>query len=240
MYKTIHQAVDFVQSFKPLVVAATHCDIFIAPSFTAIKSVAEKLVGSNVAVGAQDIADHTTMGAYTGEVSAEMLKDAGAAYAIIGHSERRQFYFETNELVNRKVLAAVEAKLLPVFCVGESLEQRDGGMAEEVVARQISEGLKNLTLEDASLIITAYEPIWAIGTGRTATPQTAEQMHSFIRSRVREMFGAEIAEGMRLLYGGSVKPDNIASLMEQANIDGALVGGASLEPQSFAEIVNYR
>ena len=240
MYKTIHQAVDFVQSFKPLVVTATHSDIFIAPSFTAIKSVAEKLAGSNISVGSQDIADHTEMGAYTGEVSAEMLKDAGASYAIIGHSERRQYYFETNELVNRKVRAAVAAKLLPVFCVGESLEQRDSGMAEEVVARQLSEGLKNLTLEEVSLIITAYEPVWAIGTGRTATPQTAEQMHSFIRSRVRELFGDKTAEGMRILYGGSVKPDNIASLMNETNIDGALVGGASLEPESFAKIVNYR
>jgi triosephosphate isomerase len=240
MYKTIPEAVEFVQAFKSLVVAATHCDIFVAPPFTAIKSIADKFDGSNVAVGSQDIAAEVGPGAFTGEISATMLKDAGARYAIIGHSERRQFYGETNESVNQKIRAALSANLLPVFCVGESLAERDSGNAENVVGEQIQEGLRNLTLEEASLIITAYEPVWAIGTGRTATPEMAEQMHSFIRSQVRETFTEQVAAGMRILYGGSVKPDNISALMSEADIDGALVGGASLEPETFAKIVNYK
>jgi triosephosphate isomerase len=240
MYKTISESLDFVQAFKPLIVASTHCDIFVAPSFTAIKILADKLEGSNVGVAAQDLAAESGPGAFTGEVSATMLKDAGAHYAIIGHSERRQYYGETDESVNNKIRAALDAGLLPVVCVGESLLDRDAGSAEAVVGKQLVAGFKNLTLKDASLIITAYEPVWAIGTGRTATPETAEQMHAFIRSRVQEIFGNPIAEEMRILYGGSVKPDNIASLMNQPNIDGALVGGASLEPGSFAKLVNYK
>lgn len=240
MYKTIPDALEFVQAFKPQVVSATHCDILLAPPFTAIKTLADKLEGSNVAVGSQDIAASSEQGAFTGEVSATMLKDAGAKYAIIGHSERRQYYGETNESVNKKIRAAIGANLLPIVCVGESLDERDSGKAEETVGKQLSEGLRNLTLEEASLIITAYEPVWAIGTGRTATPEMAEQMHSFIRSQVREMFGDEVAESMRILYGGSVKPDNIKALMTEANIDGALVGGASLDPDSFAKLVNYK
>jgi triosephosphate isomerase (TIM) len=240
MYKTIPEAVEFVQAFKPLIVAATHCDIMIAPPFTAIKTVADKLDGSNVAVGSQDLAAEIGPGANTGEVSARMVKDAGARYAIIGHSERRQLYNETDESVNKKIRAAIAAGLLPIVCVGESLAERDAEIAEQIVGRQLEEGLRNLTLEEASLIITAYEPVWAIGTGRTATPEMAEQMHSFIRSSVRSLFGDQIAEGMRILYGGSVKPDNIAALMNEANIDGALVGGASLEPESFAKLVNYK
>jgi triosephosphate isomerase (TIM) len=240
MFKTIPDALEYVQAFKPLVVAATQCDIVLAPAFTAIKTLADKLEGSNIAIGSQDIAAELEQGAFTGEVSATMLKDAGANYAIIGHSERRQFYNETDASVNKKIRAAIGANLLPVVCVGESLEERDSGRAEETVGRQLTDGLRNLTLEEASLIITAYEPVWAIGTGRTATPEMAEQMHSFIRSRIREMFGDKIAESVRILYGGSVKPENIAALMTEADIDGALVGGASLDPDSFAKIVNYK
>jgi triosephosphate isomerase (TIM) len=240
MYKTIPEGLEFVQAFRPQVVAATHCDILIAPPFTAIKTIADKFEGSNIAVASQDLAAERAPGAFTGEVSATMVKDAGAKYAIIGHSERRQFYGETDESVNKKIGAAIGANLVPIVCVGESLAERDAGRAEETVGRQLSEGLRNLTLEEASLIITAYEPVWAIGTGRTATPELAEQMHSFIRSRVREMFGDQTAEGVRILYGGSVKPDNIAALMTEADIDGALVGGASLDPETFAKIVNYK
>lgn len=240
MYKTISEALDFVQAFKPLVVASTHCDIFCAPAFTAIKPVADKLEGSHIGVAAQDLAAESGPGAFTGEVSAQMIREAGGRYAIIGHSERRQYYGETDESVNKKIRAAIAAGLLPVVCVGESLLERDAGSAEAVVGKQIAAGFKNLTPQNASLIITAYEPVWAIGTGRTATPETAEQMHAFIRSRVQEIFGNQIAEEMRILYGGSVKPDNIASLMSQPNIDGGLVGGASLEPDSFAKIVNYK
>jgi triosephosphate isomerase len=240
MYKTISEALDFVQSFKPLVVASTHCDIVIAPPFTAIKSVADRLEGSNIRVAAQDVAAEVGPGAFTGEVSAQMIRDAGASLAIVGHSERRQYYCETDESVNKKIQAVIGADLSPICCVGERLEERDAGRAEAVVGEQIRGGLSNLTVEDASLIIIAYEPVWAIGTGRSATPEQAEQMHAFIRSRIREMFGDRVAEGVRILYGGSVKPDNIRALMSQADIDGALVGGASLEADSFARIVNFK
>lgn len=240
MYKTISESVEFVQAFKPLVVAATHCDIVLAPTFISIKPVADRLEGSNISVASQDVATEIEFGAFTGEVSARMVKDAGAGYAIIGHSERRQYFGETDESVNKKIRAALQSDLLPIVCVGERLEERDANRAEEVVGEQLAGGLRNLTASDASRIITAYEPVWAIGTGRTATPETAEQMHAFIRSRVREMFGDTVAEEMRILYGGSVKPDNIASLMDEANIDGALVGGASLDPGSFAKIVSYK
>ncbi|MFL6275538.1 MAG: triose-phosphate isomerase [Blastocatellia bacterium] len=240
MYKTIPEALGFVQSFRPLVVAATHCDIVLAPPFTAIRALADRLEGSNVEVAAQDVAAEPGVGAFTGEVSATMLADAGARYSIIGHSERRQYYGETDETVNRKIIAGLGSRLLPIVCVGERLDERDAGRAEQVVAMQLGGGLRNLTVTDASRIIIAYEPVWAIGTGRTATPETAQQMHAFIRSRIRETFGDSIAAGMRILYGGSVKPDNAAALMSEADIDGALVGGASLEVESFAQIVNYK
>lgn len=240
MYKTVREAMDFVQAIRPQVVAATHCDIVIAPPFTAIKPVADRLEGSNIRTAAQDVAADAGPGAFTGEVSASMIKEAGASYAIIGHSERREYYCETDETVNNKISATLGAGLLPIVCVGERLEERDAGRAEEVVSEQLSGGLRNLTVTDASLIIIAYEPVWAIGTGRTATPETAEQMHAFIRSRVQEMFGDRVAGEIRILYGGSVKPDNIAALMSEPDIDGALVGGASLEPDSFAKIVNYK
>jgi triosephosphate isomerase len=240
MYKTIAEAMDFAQAFKPLVVAATHCEIVLAPPFTAIKSVASRLEGSNVDVAGQDVARDPGPGAFTGEVSASMLKEAGARWTIIGHSERRQFYGEIDESVNAKIRAAQSAGLLAIVCVGERLEDRDGGRAEQVVEAQLTFGLRNLTAPEASRIIIAYEPVWAIGTGRTATPETAQHMHASIRSRIEAMFGQEIAEGIRILYGGSVKPDNISSLMVQPDIDGALVGGASLEAESFARIVNFK
>lgn len=240
MYKTIPEAVEFIQAFKPMVVSATHAEVVLAPPFTAIKAVADRAEGSNISVAAQDIAKEAEPGAFTGEVSAAMVKDAGARYSIIGHSERRQYYGETDDSVNQKVRNAFGAGLLPIVCVGERIEERDSGRAEEVVGTQLRGGLRNLTVAEASHIIIAYEPVWAIGTGRTATPETAEQMHSFIRSRIQEMFGGTVAEGVRVLYGGSVKPDNIAALMNEADIDGALVGGASLEAESFARIVNYR
>lgn len=240
MYKTVAEALDFVQVLKPMVVAMTHCEIMIAPPFTSLKPVADRAEGSNIHVGAQDVAAEEGPGAYTGEVSAAMIKDAGAGYVIIGHSERRLYYGETDESVNMKLMQSLKAGLIPVVCVGERLEQRDAGRAEEVVGSQLAGGLRNLTVSEASRIILAYEPVWAIGTGRTATPETAESMHAFIRSRTREMFGDEIVEGIRILYGGSVKPDNIAALMSESDIDGALVGGASLEADSFARIIDYK
>jgi triosephosphate isomerase len=240
MYKTIAEALEFAQKLRPLVVASTHCDVVVAPPFTAIKSVADRLEGSNIRVAAQDVAEESGPGAFTGEVSARMARDAGASMVIVGHSERRQYYGETDESVNKKIRSAISADLLPICCVGERLEQRDAGQAEAVVGGQIGGGLRNLTVEDASRIIIAYEPVWAIGTGRTATPEQAEQMHAFIRSRIREMFGDRVADEIRILYGGSVKPDNAQALMSQADIDGALVGGASLEADSFARIVNFK
>ena len=240
MYKTIAEALDFVQAFKPLIVASTHCEIVIAPAFTAIKSVSSRLEGSNLEVGAQDVAAEPGPGAFTGEVSASMLKEAGARWAIVGHSERRQFYGETDESVNAKIRATQGAGLSAIVCVGERLEDRDAGRAEQVVEAQLSLGMRNLTASEASRIIIAYEPVWAIGTGRTATPETAQQMHAFIRSRIGMMFGQQVADAIRVLYGGSVKADNIVSLMSQLDIDGALVGGASLEAESFASIVNYK
>jgi triosephosphate isomerase len=240
MYKTVAEALDFAQVLKPLVVGSTHSEVVLAPPLTALKPLADRLEGSNIGVASQDIAAEPGPGAFTGEVSAAMIYDAGARWAIIGHSERRQYYGETDESVNRKIQSAAAAGLIPIVCVGERLEERDSNRAEQVVGGQLASGLRNLTVEQASRIIIAYEPVWAIGTGRTATPETAQQMHAFIRSRIREMFGDRVAEGLRILYGGSVKPDNIASLMGQGDIDGALVGGASLEADSFARIVNYK
>ncbi len=240
MYKTIPESLEFVRAFKPLVVASTHCEIVIAPVFTAIKTVSDRLEGSNVQVAAQDAAADPGPGAFTGEVSAGMIKDAGGRWAIIGHSERRQYYGESDEIVNSKIRAVIAAGLSPIMCVGEPLDERDAGRAEQVVEAQLIGGMRNLTVSEASRIIVAYEPLWAIGTGRTATPETAQQMHAFIRSRLAVMFGSEVAEGTRILYGGSVKADNIAGLMDQADIDGGLVGGASLDADSFSRIVNYK
>jgi triosephosphate isomerase len=240
MYKLVNEAADYAQALKPLVVQSTHCDIVIAPPYTALKAVSSKLDGSNIAASCQDVAAEPGFGAFTGEVSAEMARDAGAAYAVIGHSERRQYFAETDGSVNRKVFSALGAGLLPVVCVGETLDERDNGQAQNIVGRQLSAGLANLTPQQASRIIIAYEPVWAIGTGRTATPETAQQMHAFIRSRLKAMFGEDVAQGIRILYGGSVKPDNIGNLMDELDIDGALVGGSSLDAVAFARIVNYR
>ncbi|MEK6322528.1 MAG: triose-phosphate isomerase [Acidobacteriota bacterium] len=240
MYKTIPEALEFVRAFKPLVVASTHCEVVIAPVFTAIKVVSDRLEGSNVEVAAQDVAAEPGPGAFTGEVSASMIKDAGARWTIIGHSERRQYYGETDDSVSSKIRASIGAGLSPIVCVGERLEERDAGRAEHVVEAQLTGGMRNLTESDASRIIIAYEPVWAIGTGRTATPETAQQMHAFIRSRIGALFGDRVAAETRVLYGGSVKPDNIGELMNQVDIDGGLVGGASLEADSFARIVNYK
>jgi triosephosphate isomerase len=224
---------------KPLVANANHCEVVIAPVFTALKTVADRLEGSNVRVAGQDCSTETKHGAHTGEVAADMLRDAGATHVIVGHSERRQHYHETDDFVNRKALAGLAAGLTVIMCVGETLEQRDGGVAERVVKGQVEGGLRDLTASDLDRIIIAYEPVWAIGTGRTATPVQAQEMHAFVRRVFAGRFSQEAAAGLRILYGGSVKPDNIAGLMKQPDVDGALVGGASLEAESFARIVNY-
>jgi len=240
MYKTIGQSVDTALTLKPLVANANHCDVVIAPVFTSIKTVADRLEGSNIKVAGQNCSSETKEGAHTGEVLATMLRDAGATYVIIGHSERRQFYGETDATVNRKVAAALSAGLIVIMCVGEALDQRDQGIAQDVVSGQLIGGLSGLTASDLDRIIVAYEPVWAIGTGRTATPEQAQEMHAFIRRVFAERQSSSAASQLRTLYGGSVKPDNIRGLMSQQDIDGALVGGASLDAKSFAEIVNYK
>ena len=239
MYKLLGEAVDTALALKPLVANANHCEVVIAPVFTALKTVADRLEGSNIRVAAQDCATQNDFGAHTGEIAPAMLKDVGCRYVIIGHSERRQFYGETDESVNKKTKAALAASLTAIVCVGEMLAEREAGQAESVVKRQLVSGLDGLTVADMERIIIAYEPVWAIGTGKTATPEQAQEMHAHIRQTVAETNGSETAELMRVLYGGSVKPDNIATLMSQPDVDGALVGGASLEGESFAQIVNY-
>ena len=240
MYKTVGESVDTALALKPLVANANHCEVVIAPVFTSIKTVADRLEGSNIRVSGQDCAPEVEEGAHTGEVAAFMLRDAGARYVIVGHSERRQFYGESDPIVNRKVRAGLAGGLSVIMCVGETLDQREQGIAENVVSGQLIGGLSGLTASDLDRIILAYEPVWAIGTGRTATPEQAQEMHAFIRRVFAERHSSSAADALRILYGGSVKPDNIAGLMEQTDIDGALVGGASLKAESFAQIVNYR
>jgi triosephosphate isomerase len=240
MYKLMGEAIDTVMELKPLIINSTHCEIVVAPVFTALKSVCSRLEGSNIKISAQDCSTEQKQGAHTGEVSAEMIRDVGASHVIIGHSERRQFFSETDETVNLKTKACLESGLTAIVCVGEMLDQRESGKAETVVATQLAGALDSLTVSDMKRIIIAYEPVWAIGTGKTATPEQAQEMHAFIRRILGEKQESEVAGTVRILYGGSVKPENIKDLMNQADIDGALVGGASLKAKSFAEIVNYK
>jgi triosephosphate isomerase len=239
MFKTVSDSVATAVALKPLVANANHCEIVVAPVFTALKSVADRLEGSNIKVAAQNCAAEQREGAFTGEVAAFMIRDAGCSYVIVGHSERRQYYSDSDEVVSRKTHAGLAAGLAVIVCVGETLEQRDQGNAERVVRQQLGGGLTGLTASDLDRIIVAYEPVWAIGTGRTATPEQAQEMHAFIRRVFAEGYSEAAANALRILYGGSVKPDNIAGLMQKADIDGALVGGASLNAESFAQIVNY-
>jgi triosephosphate isomerase len=239
MFMTVADSVATAVALKPLVANANHCEVVIAPVFTALKSVADRLEGSNIKIAAQNCAAEPKEGAFTGEVAAFMLRDAGCSHVIVGHSERRKYYFESDEMVSRKTQAGLAAGLTVIMCVGETLEQRDQGSAESVVSMQLSGGLNGLTASDLDRIIVAYEPVWAIGTGRTATPEQAQEMHAFIRRVFAERHSEAAADAVRILYGGSVKPDNVAGLMRQADIDGALVGGASLDAESFAKIVNY-
>lgn len=239
MFKTTGESVNTALALKPLVANANHCEVVIAPVFTALKSVADRLEGSSIHVAAQDVSDQVKHGAHTGEVSGDMLKDAGASHVIIGHSERRAMYGDSDEFINRKIRAALQFELTPILCCGETLPERDADNAEKVVNAQLTANLSGFTAEEVAKIIIAYEPVWAIGTGRTATPEQAQQMHAYIRNWLAESFGSSVSGRLRVLYGGSVKPDNIAELLHCADIDGALVGGASLEAESFARIVNY-
>jgi triosephosphate isomerase len=238
MYKTPAEAADFVKAFLPMVAGHTRDEIALFPSPVLLPTVVPACKGSNVAVGAQNI-HFAEEGAYTGETSIGQLKAVGGTHTLIGHSERRQYFAETDEIVNKKLHAALKAGVLPVVCIGEVLEERETGKTESVLKTQIAGAFAGITAEMAAPIVIAYEPVWAIGTGKTATPEMAEDAHKIIRTEVAKLLGAEIAAGMRILYGGSVKPDNVTALMEQENIDGALVGGASLKADSFEKIVKY-
>ncbi len=238
MYKTPAETHAFFETFKPLVGHASQCDIVICPPFPDLHAAVLETRGSAIGIGAQNLY-WGKEGAVTGEVSGHMLQAAGCTYVIVAHSERRQYFGETEADVLRKTLAALEWNLTPIVCVGERLEERESGATESVLAQQFDGGLAPLTPEQFARLVIAYEPVWAIGTGKTATPQMAADAHRFIRQRVAAKFGDAQAAATRILYGGSVKPDNVKALMAQDEIDGALVGGASLDPKSFAAIVNY-
>jgi triosephosphate isomerase len=236
MFKTVQETTVYVKELRSLVKEINDVTVVIAPPFTAVHAASEAARNSNVAVSAQNMSWERE-GAFTGEISAGMIKEAGAQYVIIGHSERRTLFGETDVNVNRKTTAAIGASLTPIVCIGETLEQREGNETLEVLDRQIKGGLDGLTGDQVAALVMAYEPVWAIGTGRTATPAQAGEAHAHIRSRLRQWFGATAADGCLLLYGGSVKPDNIKDLMAQADVDGALVGGASLDVRSFYDII---
>lgn len=239
MYKTQEEAADFFLKLRPVLEAVTRCFVVVAPPFLSIPAAVEATNGlSTVAISGQNL-HWEKEGAFTGEVSARMLKAAGASYVIIGHSERRQYFGETDETVNKKIRAALDGGLSPIVCVGEMLAQREAGETEAVLKRQFERGLYGLGAEELLQCVLAYEPVWAIGTGRTASPEVAQEAHAFLRSQATLIFGAEAANRLRILYGGSVKPDNVAGLMAQPDIDGGLVGGASLKPDSFASLINY-
>jgi len=238
MYKSAAETTAFFEKFSPLVATATHAEVVICPTFVNIPSAVDAAKSTAIGIGAQDVF-WLKEGAYTGEVSAPMLAAVGCRWVIIGHSERRQYFHETEETVFKKTVAALDAGLSPIVCVGERLEERESNATESVCGAQFAGGLGGLTPEQFARIVIAYEPVWAIGTGKTATPEMAAAAHKFIRGEARNKFGADAASSCRILYGGSVKPDNVKGLMAQPEIDGALVGGASLDPASFASIVNF-
>lgn len=236
MYKNQKQTRAFFRAFKPLVIEISDCDIVIAPPFTDIPAAVKAAKGTTIGISSQDVFWEKE-GAFTGQISASMLVEAGCGYCIIGHSERRQFFGETNDTVFKKTKAALAAGLTPIVCLGEMLVDREAGNAENVIEQQFQGSVGSLTPEEFSRILIAYEPVWAIGTGRTATPEIAAAVHKFVRQCAAKQFSPSRASALRILYGGSVKPDNIQGLMVQEELDGALVGGASLDPKSFASLV---
>jgi triosephosphate isomerase len=238
MYKTPAETTAFFQKFLPMIAESAHAEIVICAPFVNLPAAVDSARGTSVGIGAQNVF-WLTEGAYTGEVSPGMLAAVGCRWVIIGHSERRQYFGETDETVLKKTVAALHAGLKPIVCVGERLEERESGATETVCATQFDGGIAGLTPEQFARIVVAYEPVWAIGTGKTATPEIAADAHRFLRGQARARFGPEAATATRILYGGSVKPDNVKGLMAQPEIDGALVGGASLDPESFASIVNF-
>ena len=236
MFKTVAEAVSYVNDLRSLVKDVRHADIAVAPPFTSLAAASEAAKGSAIAVGAQNL-HWEREGAFTGEISAAMIRAAGAEYVIVGHSERRTLFAESNETVNKKTHAALAAGLIPIVCIGETLDQRDRNETMAVLDRQIKESLDRVTGEQLAGMVLAYEPVWAIGTGRNATPAQAGEAHFHIRQRLKQWFGLEASERCRVLYGGSVKPDNIAKLIAEPDVDGAQVGGASLDPKSFFAII---
>ena len=236
MHKTVHEAVVFVKELRSLVKDVDDVEIVVAPPFTAVHAAAEAARNSNVGVAAQHL-HWEPSGAFTGEVSGPMIREAGAEYVIIGHSERRQYFGETDETVNRRLRAALDAGLVPIVCIGETLEEREAGRTLDVLDRQIDGGLAGMSGAQVASLVLAYEPVWAIGTGRTATSAQAQEAHAHIRRRLREQFGENAAAECHVIYGGSVKPGNTRDLVSQPDVDGALVGGASLEVESFLEII---
>ena len=238
MYKNPDQTREFFQAFLPLVADHTRDEIVVCPPYTDLHAAVESTTGSNVAIGAQDMY-WKEEGAFTGEISPGMLLAAGCTHVIIGHSERRQYFGETDDTVNLKLKAGLEAGLTPIVCVGEVLEEREAGLTEDVLRRQCLRAFHAISAKKASRLVIAYEPVWAIGTGKTATPQLAAAAHLLIRGEAAKAFGQGVADNLRILYGGSVKPENAKALMAEEEIDGALVGGASLDPKSFAAIVTY-
>jgi triosephosphate isomerase (TIM) len=238
MYKTPDQAREFFKTFLPMVAGHSRDEIVVCTPFTDLPAAVEAARGSNIAVGGQDL-HWEKEGAFTGEISAEMLLGVGCTHVIIGHSERRQYFGETDDTVNRKLKTALESGLVPIVCVGEVLEEREAGLTDDVLRRQCLRAFHAISGKKAQNVVVAYEPVWAIGTGKTATPEIASEAHALIRSEASKAFGHGLATSMRILYGGSVKPENAKALMAQEEIDGALVGGASLDPKSFAAIVKY-
>jgi triosephosphate isomerase (TIM) len=239
MNKTSVEARDLASKLIPLVSGARDREIVLGPPFTSLQTVAAAIKNTNISLSAQNL-HWEDKGAFTGEISAEMLLDLGCKYVIIGHSERRQYFGETDETVNKKVKQALRKGLLPIFCVGETLTEREAGKLTEVISRQVTGGLRDITAEDMKKVVIAYEPVWAIGTGKTASPDQANEVHALIREKVKSLYTVEVAEGLRIQYGGSVTPENVSSLMAKPDIDGALVGGASLKPESFAALVNFK
>jgi triosephosphate isomerase (TIM) len=238
MFKTPDQTRDFFRDFLPLVAGHDRDEIVVCPTYLCIDAAETAAKGSAVAIGAQDVYWEKE-GAFTGEINAAMLVAVGVTHVIIGHSERRQHFGETDDTVNLKLKSALEAGLTPIVCVGEVLEEREAGLTDDVLRRQCLRAFHAISAKKATKLVVAYEPVWAIGTGKTATPQTASEAHAIIRGEASKAFGQEFADGLRILYGGSVKPENVKALMSEEEIDGALVGGASLDPKSFTAIVKY-
>ncbi len=236
MFKTAAEAADAARSLDDLIRDVSGVDVMIAPPFTALSQVCAVLEGSRIAAGAQNV-HWESEGAFTGEIAPGMLKDAGCRYVIIGHSERRQLFGETDQQVNRKIQAALAAGLTAVMCIGETEAEREGGQTFSVLDKQIRLGLEGVSFQTPGDVVIAYEPVWAIGTGKTATREQAQEVHAFIRDLLSRLYDEELADKLRILYGGSVKPNNIAELIRMPDIDGALVGGASLDPETFAQIV---